>query len=202
MPRSQDVFDKLEENFKPKNIEEFLAVNRSETIGALTDSIDNVIGINTVPQNKSSTGVLRQSIDIDITSKPESLRYQIKMEEYGKFLDEGVNGRLRKFGAPYSFKKGNIPRKAAMEFIAAKGITQWKNKSGKVVIDVNKISVKVGESKSVKRANKFKALAFVAGRAIANYGIKPTHFFTDVINDEWQENLKDDIGKQLAKGFE
>ena len=202
MPRPQEVFDKLEKNFEPENLEEFLAINSNTTIGDLTTSLDSVIGENTIPQNKSSTGVLRQSIDVNVLRIDTRLKYQILMEEYGTFLDKGVNGRLRKFGAPFSFKKGNIPRKAAMEFIAAKGITKWKNKSGKVVIDVNKLSVKTGQSKSVKRANKFKAIAFLAGRAIANYGIKPTNFFTDVINDEWVDDLKLNIEKQLAKGFE
>jgi hypothetical protein len=201
MPRSKDLFDKLDKNFTPENLEQFLAISSSETVTELTESLDSVIGENSVPQNKSSTGVLRQSINVDIIKVEDGIRYQIKMDSYGKFLDKGVNGRLKKFGAPYSFKKQNIPQAAAREFIAAKGITKWKNKSGKVVLDANKISVKTGQSKSVKRANTFKTIAWLAGRAIANYGIKPTNFYSDVIDDKWIADLKDNIGKQLVKGF-
>ena len=193
---SKALFDKFDKAFEPKNIQEFILQKyRQGTIDALTDSLQKV--------NRVSTGELSQSVDVRVFEEGGVVSFQIIMEDYWKFVDKGVDGRLKKVGSPYSFKKKNISQLAAKEFVTARGITQWKDRSGKVTLDVNAPPkrLKAGQSKSLSRNNKFKTLYYLAGRAIANYGVKPTDFYTDVINEDWIEGVKEDIAATIAKGF-
>jgi len=194
--RSKALFDKFDEAFEPKNIQEFILKKYKQgTIDALTDSLQKV--------DRVSTGELSQSVDVRVFEDGGVVSFQIIMEDYWKFVDKGVDGRLKKVGSPYSFKKKNISQIAAKDFVTARGITTWKDKSGKITLDVNAPPkrLKVGQSKSITRSNKFKSLYFLAGRAIANYGVRPTHFYTDVINEDWIEGVKKDIAETIVKGF-
>ena len=95
--RSKALFDKFDEAFEPKNIQEFILKKYKQgTIDALTDSLQKV--------DRVSTGELSQSVDVRVFEDGGVVSFQIIMEDYWKFVDIGVDGRLKKVGSPYSFK--------------------------------------------------------------------------------------------------
>lgn len=168
--------------FTSDRIEDILAVMRQETIDALTQSLEKV--------NRVSTGQLSQSIKVDLPVNDGELSFILSMDDYWKFVDEGVNGTQKKVGSKFSFKKKNLKQLAVLEFIANRGIsanniaTQYKNSKGEVV----------RRKKPLSGDKARKTLAFLMGRSMALKGIKPTNFYTDVINNEW----KADFTKRVA----
>ena len=164
------------------SIEEVLAVIRQETIDALTDSLYEV--------DRVSTGELVQSISVDIPIQDDEVSFILSMEDYWKFVDEGVDGTSKSVGSPYKFKKKNIKQRAVLEFIANRGIsagriaTHYKNSKGAMV----------RRKKPMPGDKARKTLAFLIGRSMAKNGIKPTNFYTNVINEEW----KKDFTKKIA----
>ena len=181
MPVSR--FDTLE--LSNDRIEDVLAVIRQETIDALTQSLEKV--------DRVSTGELSQSIMVDLPVSEGELSFILSMEDYWKFVDEGVNGTRGRQGSPFTFKKKNINQMAMLEFIANRGIsagriaTHYKNSKGDMVRRKNPLP---GDKAR-------KTLAFLIGRSMALNGVKPTHFYTNVINDEW----KADFIKRIADAF-
>lgn len=69
-------------------------------------------------------GTLRRSISYAQDEKTSEIEFN--MADYGKFIDEGVNGTLVKRNSPYSFK-GNIPGTAfyLKQWASAKGINPY-----------------------------------------------------------------------------
>jgi hypothetical protein len=81
----------------------------------------------------------------------------------------------------------SISRQRKVEKIAGKG----------------KLSKKI--KKAVKQINKKNALdsfAFAIGANIKKRGLRPTHFFTNVINEDLKQRLTKEISEALKKDIE
>ena len=109
---------------------------------------------NLLKAKKKASGRLYDSIDVEQTT---SLSLNFIMEEYGEYLDKGVNGKKKKWGAPFSYTNKMPPTKSLDKWLVLKGIAP-RDKNGKFI---NRQSLK-----------------FAIAKNIYNKGIKPTMFFT------------------------
>lgn len=116
-----------------------------------------------------ATGGLSQSIAPEYRDG----NLTITMDDYYIFVDQGVDGTVRKWGSPYSFKTAK-PSKAMVEnmkqtkWMAAKGMPLLANQT----IDQALYAI----STSVKRK-----------------GIEPSFFFRDNLTDQMIDQLQNDI---------
>lgn len=198
--RSRKSFESIVLN--PENIQDVLVGIRNETIAELHASLKKV--------DRVSLGGLFQSIRVDLPNNDSVISFELYMEDYWKFVDEGVDGTVRKFGSQFKFKKKNINQRAALDFIAARGISQWKDKSGKVIFDVKAKAVRtksikgfgVASTKQLKKSrteDRLKTLAFLVGRSISRRGVKPTNFYSDVITKEWKADFTKRVSVALKQ---
>jgi len=109
---------------------------------------------NLLKAKKKASGRLYDSIDVE---QKTSLSLNFIMEEYGEYLDKGVNGKKKKWGAPFSYTNKMPPTKSLDKWLVLKGIAP-RDKNGKFI---NRQSLK-----------------FAIAKNIYNKGIKPTLFFT------------------------
>ena len=167
---------------------------RQRVIDDLVNSLDN--------SGATASGELEQSIDVKYKLEDSKLIVSIVMEDYWKFVDKGVKGTRdeKAPNSPYSFKssKDSIPPNALSGingWIAAKGVsltgiaTHYKNKNGK----------KVKRKKSLTNIQANKSLSFALGKSIHRKGIKPTNFYTNVVDEEWIKNFTKEMSKALAE---
>jgi len=179
------------EEFDPNNIYDVLAQIRQETINELVTALQQ--------SGRFSTGALSQSIDVDIAKKGAILEFNLLADDYWKFVDKGVDGWAHSYNAPFKFKKHNLNQLAMAKFIANRSIYQWKNPTGQVYFDA-KAGLKGSKSfKKQKREQGYKTLAFLAGRRIAKQGIKPSHFYTNTIDDTWRLMFREKVSAALKK---
>jgi hypothetical protein len=181
MPLSKKDVEFINSEFEPNSVPEVFAIYQNKIIKALTDNLERV--------NRVSTGALSQSIRVDIEQEEETVSFILFMEDYWKFVDMGVDGWKNKHGSPFSYKKKNIDQQAMLDFIKFRGIRPKPPK-------------RKGLSRSSKKLSmdkRRKQLAFVMGRSIAKKGLKPTNFFSDVVNETFKKELAKDISEALAK---
>lgn len=88
-----------------------------ETVAAIQRAIESEGAQFSNELFNSITYVQEDTLDGDIT---------FKMADYGRFVDEGVNGLLTTWNSPYSFR-GNWAGTAAaiQDWAQAKGLNQW-----------------------------------------------------------------------------
>jgi hypothetical protein len=98
---------------------------------------------------KIATGHLSESIEYTLgQNKQTGITLAFVMEDYGKFVDKGVNGVERRRGSPYSFKKLTVGGKMLQQ------IGRWKKLKG------------------------IKASEWAIAKNIKKKGIAPTQFYT------------------------
>ena len=134
--------------------------------------------------NKVSGGGLYQSIKVHTKVYGQKVVLEVIMADYWKFVDKGVSGTITKFNTPFTFKKKNINQSALFKHIANRGI---------------KITPKKGLAFEKQR----KTVAFLMGRKIAKFGLKPTHFASDVMDKnskiikDLEAELYESVGRQI-----
>lgn len=180
--RSKNLFE--QPKYNGGNVEDLFLEMRQETIDALVQSLKDV--------DRFVSGNLAQSIDVRYIVGDKELSFTVYADDYYKFVDKGVSGTQRKFNTPYSFKKKNIKQRAMAEFIANRGIYEFKDKTGKVLFSVNKKS-------KTPRNERFKTLAFLMGRTVAKRGFSPTNFVGRVINEDWKKDFTKRLSKAIGK---
>jgi hypothetical protein len=130
--------------------------------------------------NKNSSKSLYNSIDKEIQVSANSFRLAFLMEDYGKFIDKGVqgsnpsgikNGVQKAPNSPYKFKSKSIPTKVLDKWVIKKGIAP-RNKAGKFLSR--------------------QGIKFAIAKSIALQGIKPSLFFTKPFEAAFK-NLPDEL---------
>jgi hypothetical protein len=101
---------------------------------------------------------------------------------YWKFLNYGVNGSKVGRGAP---SWGATP---SAEMSMSDSLRQWEGYRGVVTSD--------------GVYTNWTSISKVEGMSIAQRGVKPRPFFTDVVNDKLAQTLKDPIEKLLKRSIE
>lgn len=184
----------------PKDI---LISYKQKIIDALKDSL--------VKNDRVARGGLTQSIEVQYRAFATTMTLQVLMSDYYTFVDKGVDGTAKKHGSPYKFKKKNINQKAMLKDIANRGITKYKKKDGTVVFDTalsvqRKKEIKGLKTKGLRKKAKGlslqkrrNTLAFLLGRGIAKYGIKPTHFIDEAFKGGILDDLTTDISTALGR---
>jgi hypothetical protein len=156
----------IDDSFESKNIDDVFLSYRSVLIAALQKSLQDV--------DRVSSAKLYQSIEVDIERGSKKISFELKMEDYWKFVDEG-----RKAGGKMP------PIDAILKFINFRRIKPINNK--KIVKDK--------KAKKISRDRANKQLAYLIARKIQKRGIKPTHFYSNVVNNTFKEQFKEDISK-------
>ena len=115
------------------------------------------------------------------------------MNDYWKFVDKGVDGTVTSQGSEYKYKKNGkrIPLDAMKKFIAARGLSPKQL--------VTKGSKKVSKAKKQTALDSF---AWALGISIKRKGLRPTHFFTNVINESLKDKLTKEISEAIKKDIE
>jgi hypothetical protein len=198
----------INESFLAKNVSDVLLKYRAEIIDSLRKNL--------IESDKDQPGKLIQSIDVKILQEGDNLTFRLLMEDYYKFIDEGVSGWDKQNSSQYKFKNNGKPANigAMLNFIRARGIKQYKKPNGEIIYDANigvkkKNQIKLIKNKQVKKSFKqvtaekrLKTLAYLIGMRIKRVGIKPTYFFSNVINDELYTKMKLDITKAIGRDIE
>lgn len=157
---------------------DFEPTNANDVLLKYRASIIESLRQNLIQLDKDQPGKLLQSIDIKITKNSSSLVFTLRMEDYWKYVDEG-----RRKGARMP------PINALLEFIKVRGIKP----NAKII---------KGKKKQVNRDKALKQVAFAIGKTISKKGIKPTYFFSDVINEDLYLEMKTDLELALKKDIE
>ena len=176
---SKSNFEFLTKDFEPKTLNDVMFKYKSVITDELEQSLDNV--------NRVASGKLRQSIRVDIDEEEEKISLSLYMDDYWKFVDKGVDGTQVKHGSPYKFTKKNVDNDAMLSFMKFRGIT------GKAAKTIKPRKEPIPQSKLNEQT------AFLIGRSVAKKGLKPTDFFTDVINEDLKKRMSKDILKALGK---
>ena len=108
-------------------------------------------------QKHNDTKVLYKSLGYSSRASKRSFEFDFRMEYYGMFLDQGVNGKVKKWGSPYTFKR-QPPAEVFEKWAKRKGIKPRDRKTGKFI--------------------SYKSLSYLIARAKLRDGQKPTHFFS------------------------
>lgn len=130
-------------------------------------------------KGKNTSGNLADSLGYHLKVYPSgSLEMQFLAAGYAKFVDEGVSGTKKKYKTPYSYTNKQPPSGVIDKWVVRKGLKAARNKKGQFI--------------------KRKSLVFLIARSIKLYGIEPTHFFSDALN-EGLNALPPQIARAYAK---
>ena len=154
--------------------------NTKEYLNAFAKYIIQQSRSNLTKGGKNSTKDLYNSLEKQIEVGANSFRLAFLMEDYGKFIDKGVqgsnpsgikNGVQKAPNSPYKFKSKSIPTKVLDKWVIKKGIAP-RNKAGKFLSR--------------------QGIKFAIAKSIALQGIKPSMFFTKPFEKAF-ERLPDEL---------
>lgn len=178
MPISKGSVTFVNKDFEPTSATDVLLKYRSTIIDELRQNL--------IALDKDQPGKLLQSIDIKVKQEGSLLVFTLSMEDYWKYVDEG-----RRAGSKMP------PISAMLEFIKVRGIKPNNIKQVKVKNKTVRKAVK-----QVNRDNALKQVAFAISKSIKKKGIKPTYFFSDVINEDLYLEMRTDLELALKKDIE
>jgi hypothetical protein len=155
--------------------------NLKKSLEVFRDAVVQQARLNLKGQNKVSSGNLYNSIKgSEVKVSDNSIQFNIEMEDYGTFIDKGVNGKKSVYTTPYSYKDKMPPPSKLDKWIVKKGIAP-RDKDGKFIDR--------------------KSLQFLIARSIFNNGIKPSLFFTKPFEAEYKK-LEGQLDNILFKDAE
>lgn len=132
-------------------------------------------------KGKNTSGKLADSLGYHLkVYESGALEMQFLGAGYAKFVDEGVSGTKKKYNTPFGFQPSSkIANIGAIDkWAVRKGLSGTRDKKGRFI--------------------KRKSLVFLIARSIKLYGIEPTHFFSDALN-EGLKALPPEIARAYAK---
>lgn len=148
--------------------------------GVMEDAANN---LNT--SNSVNSGRLISEMEQEITADQRFLETVVKMLDYGKFIDEGVNGTQNNRGSRFGFKNNFVGRKMMQS------IRKWAIREN---LSAGTFKRKLGkETKSGLASNE--AAAYAIALAIKKNGINKTEFMTKAINTLQQKLNSDKVLK-------
>lgn len=130
-------------------------------------------------KGKNSSGNLADSLGYHLkVYSSGALEMQFLAAGYAKFVDEGISGTKKKYKTPYSYTNKQPPSGVIDKWVVRKGLKAARDSKGRFI--------------------KRKSLVFLIARSIKLYGIEPTHFFSDALN-EGLNALPPQIARAYAK---
>ena len=172
-----------------------------EVLISFEDKIRTALEESVMKNKIYSSGKLWGSVLATTKVFGQTVVLNIHMEDYGKFVNEGVNGTVRNNNSRFSFKKKNLAEGVMASYIShdesgtlegyAKNISkQYKNSKG--VLKTRKELLAMDKARG--------QLAFLMGRNVAKHGIKPTNFVKealDTVIPEMEAALLKTVGRQI-----
>jgi len=162
---------------------ELREVGENNTIAGVLQNFGNRLQdeLRTSLQSKITTITpksLEQSIIFDVKFLGSLYSFELKMEDYWKFVDKGVQGvgGVMKSGRRWITKNSTSPFMFRDKKPPISALSGWSNNNG-----VN---------------------PFVAQRSVFHRGIKATNFYSDVVNQDLINDLIKDLEKAGAKEVE
>jgi len=141
--------------------------NLKKALEVFRDAVVQQSKLNLKGQNKISSGNLYNSIKGSaVKVSDNSIEFNIEMEDYGTFIDKGVNGKKSVYTTPYSYKDKMPPPSKLDKWIVKKGIAP-RDENGKFIDR--------------------KSLQFAIAKSIFNNGIKPSLFFTKPFEEQYKK---------------
>jgi hypothetical protein len=141
--------------------------NLKKALEVFRDAVVQQSKLNLKGPNKISSGNLYNSIKGSaVKVSDNSIEFNIEMEDYGTFIDKGVNGKKSVYTTPYSYKDKMPPPSKLDKWIVKKGIAP-RDENGKFIDR--------------------KSLQFLIARSIFNNGIKPSLFFTKPFEEQYKK---------------
>jgi len=124
-----------------------------------------------------------------ITITSNGFRIQIAMPDYYQYIDEGVSGAKNNTGiSRFKYTSKMPPISAIRKFMLNRGIDPAK--------ESNTTSGKRRDDEAIRNG-----LAYVIARSIFENGVKPTNFYSNVINDkkllDFESKLLDQYRKYI-----
>lgn len=127
--------------------------------------------------NKVASGDLLNSIKGEVRVDNNLYTFVINLNDYWKFLENGVNGTAVDNGSTYSFKKKTVNTDAIEKWISVKKIVP------------HSINNKVPSTKQ---------LAYYISRSIARNGIKGGHYLNSSLQStDFINNIIEEFSKQI-----
>jgi hypothetical protein len=174
--------------FVAKTVEDIFLKYRADLIQDLRESL--------IAVDRDQPGNLLESIDGFIKVEFNNISFELVMNDYWKFVDKGVDGWKQSRGSEYKYKRNTkrIPLDAMLKLIKFRGL---------VPESVEKPNKRVNKKLGAKKINAAReSYAWALGAVIKRDGLKPTHFFTDVINENLKQRLTKEISEALKKDIE
>jgi len=158
---------------------------------AMNLAAKRTLGTRRIGKNKrygEATGTLRRSLSVRVEGPDGgTLIFYAKppADSYAKFMNEGVNGTIRKHGSPYSYTDKAPPISAIRKWMKAKPV-RLRNKDGQFI------------EQTESRIN---SAAYGIAQGIKKNGIVGLKYYQrayDVMWPRWQERLYDSIEKDVV----
>jgi len=147
--------------------------------------------------NKISTGGLSESMRFESTEMPGGLSLKIFVNDYYKFIDEGVQGagpKSKNRTSPYKYKNKMPPIVEIMKWmrtnVNAAAIDDQKTKLSKLQKKRKRLK------ETVKRADSIRKVAFMFAKSIQMRGFKKTGFWSRAFDESFK-----DFGPKMAEAM-
>ena len=122
-----------------------------------------------------------------VTITSNGFRIQIAMPDYYQYIDEGVSGAKNNTGiSRFKYTSKMPPISAIRKFMLNRGIDPAK--------ESNTTSGKRRDDEAIRNG-----LAYVIARSIFENGVKPTNFYSNVINDKKLLDFESKLLEQYRK---
>ena len=123
-------------------------------------------------EKKNASKSLYNSLGYDLKVGKNSFSLSFEMEDYGKFVDQGVSGTKKKYNTPFKYTSKAPPSEVFVKWAKTRGIKPRDKSTGKFITN--------------------KSFGFIISRHIFKQGIEPTKFFTKSFEQQF-EKLPDEI---------
>tara|TARA_R110002074_G_scaffold2520_3_gene14687 strand:+ start:823 stop:1341 length:519 start_codon:yes stop_codon:yes gene_type:complete len=132
-------------------------------------------------QGKNASGDLSSSLGYYLNVKEGVVELRFLGAPYADLVDKGVRGSKSSAKAPkspYSYTTKQPPSNVIDKWVVRKGLSGARNDKGQFI--------------------KRKSLVFLIARSIKLYGVKPSNFFSDALN-EGMRTLPKNVAKAYVK---
>jgi uncharacterized iron-regulated protein len=147
--------------------------------------------------NKISTGGLSESMRFESTEMPGGLSLKIFVNDYYKFIDEGVQGagpKSKNRTSPYKYRDKMPPIIEIMKWmrtnVNAAAIDDQRTKLSKLQKKRKRLK------ETVKRADSIRKVAFMFAKSIQMKGFKKTGFWSRAFDESFK-----DFGPKMAEAM-
>jgi uncharacterized iron-regulated protein len=147
--------------------------------------------------NKISTGGLSESMRFESTEMPGGLSLKIFVNDYYKFVDEGVQGagpKSKNRTSPYKYRDKMPPIVEIMKWmrtnVNAAAIDDQRTKLSKLQKKRKRLK------ETVKRADSIRKVAFMFAKSIQMKGFKKTGFWSRAFDESFK-----DFGPKMAEAM-